>query len=45
VLKKSRADIEAQVEKYGWTDVLKQQWEDVNNAIIEGEDELLSKTQ
>lgn len=45
VLKKSRADIEAQVEKYGWTDVLKQQWEDVNNAIIEGEDDLLSKTQ
>lgn len=44
-LKKSRADIEAQVATYGWTDVLKQQWEDVNNAIIEGEDDLLSKTQ
>ena len=44
-LKKSRADIEAQVEKYGWTDVLKQQWDDVNEHIRTGEDDLLSATQ
>lgn len=43
-LKASKARIEEQVAEHGWTDVLKQQWEDVNAAIIEGEDNLLSKT-
>jgi len=44
-LKQSRKDIEDLIAKYGETDVLKQQLADVNAAIIESEDELLSATQ
>lgn len=43
-LKQSRSEIEENIKKHGWTEELKQQWEDVTNAIIEGEDDLLSRT-
>lgn len=43
-LQNSKKEIEANIAIYGETDVLKQQLEDVNTAIQEGEDDLLSKT-
>jgi hypothetical protein len=43
-LKESRAKIEEQIAEHGWTDVLTEQWNEVNQAIIDGEDDLLSKT-
>ena len=44
-LKESRDEIERQVAEHGWTDILQQQWYDVTEAITEGEDDLLDKTQ
>ena len=44
-LKESRDEIERQVAENGWTDILQQQWYDVTEAITDGENDLLDKTQ
>ena len=44
-VKASKDEIMKNVSEHGWTDELKQQWADVNEAIMAGEDDLLAKTQ
>lgn len=45
ILKEAREVILQQVEEYGWTDTLKQQFDDVEEHIIEAENTLLENTQ
>lgn len=45
ILKEAREVILQQVEEYGWTDTLKQQFDDVEAHIIEAENTLLENTQ
>jgi len=40
-----RAAIEAQAAEHGWTDSLKQAWDDVEEHIKDGEDNLLKYSQ
>jgi len=43
-LKDEEEVLQRQINAYGWTEVLKQQWEDLQERIRDGEDELAEKT-